>query len=671
MLESGHILPMSLNAEQRAAVRYLDGPLLVLAGAGSGKTRVITAKIAHLLQSGYQARQVAAITFTNKAAREMRDRVGKLVSGEAAQALTICTFHALGLKILRAEAGAAGLRAGFSILDPDDAEAIFAELLVTTERARIRAAQAQVSLWKNALLGPDEALAKAASEEQVLSARAYRSYEDTLRAYQAVDFDDLIRLPAELLLRHAGAQERWRSRLAYLLVDEYQDTNLTQYQLLRLLTQPLARFTVVGDDDQAIYAWRGASAENLARLTQDHPELKVIKLEQNYRSSLRILRSANALISHNPKVFEKALWSELGLGDRITVLASADDEAEAERIALALLAHKFEHRGRFGDYAILYRGNHQARVLETALRAHNVPYAISGGSSFFDRAEIKDLLAYLRLLLNPDDNPAFVRAVGVPKRGIGGQTLERLGALANERRLSLCAAIEEWDLPQRLGEKPAAALRAFAQFRLRLAARATGEPAGEVFEALLAGIGYQEHLFATADAGPAAARWKNVRDFADWLGEKGKTEGRGLLELAQTIALLNMLDDDGDAKGDAVRLSTLHAAKGLEFPQVFLAGVEEGILPHRESIASGQVEEERRLMYVGITRAQRTLWISHCRRRRRARELFDCQPSRFIDELEREDLSFAGDVLAPVDPAQAKAEGQAKLAALRALLARG
>jgi len=661
---------MSLNAEQRAAVRHLDGPLLVLAGAGSGKTRVITAKIAHLIDQGFQARHVAAITFTNKAAREMQERVAKTVSAAAAEALTVSTFHALGLKILRAEAAGLELRSGFSILDPDDAENIFADLIVSTDRARIRGAQAQVSLWKNALVSPEEALRDAQDEREATAARAYRSYEDTLRAYQAVDFDDLIRLPTQLLERSDAARERWQSRLHYLLVDEYQDTNAAQYRLLRLLTGSLARFTVVGDDDQAIYAWRGASAENLARLPQDYPDLKVIKLEQNYRSSLRILRCANALISHNPKLFEKRLWSELGLGDRITVMACADDEAEAEKIALALLAHKFEHRGRFGDYAVLYRGNHQSRGFETALRTHNIPYQVSGGSSFFDRAEIKDLLAYLRLMTNEDDNPAFIRALTTPKRGIGAQSLERLGQLASARHKSLCAAVGEWDLADKTGERPAAALRQFGAFRARFAAKAAKEPAGAVFAELLAAIDYEDYLRSNFDAPAAAARWKNVSEFADWLDQKGKAESKNLLELAQTIAILNMLDNDGADKADAVRLSTLHAAKGLEYPNVFLAGVEEGVLPHRESIASGQVEEERRLMYVGITRAQRNLWISHCRRRRRAREWFDCAPSRFIDELVEEDINRVGELKTDADPEQEKADGRAKLAAMRAMLGR-
>lgn len=659
---------MSLNAEQRAAVRHLDGPLLVLAGAGSGKTRVITAKIAHLVDQGFQARHVAAITFTNKAAREMQERVAKTVSAAAAEALTVCTFHALGLKILRAEAASLGLRSGFSILDPDDAEGIFSDLIVSTERARIRAAQSLVSLWKNALLSPEGALSTARDEHEVMAARAYRSYEDTLRAYQAVDFDDLIRLPTELLERNETVRERWQSRLHYLLVDEYQDTNAAQYRLLRMLTGPLARFTVVGDDDQAIYAWRGASADNLARLAQDFPALRVIKLEQNYRSGVRILRCANALISHNPKLFEKRLWSELGLGDRITVMSCTDDEAEAEKIALALLAHKFEHRGRFSDYAILYRGNHQSRGFETALRTHNIPYQVSGGSSFFDRAEIKDLLAYLRLLANEDDNPAFVRALTTPKRGIGTQSLERLGQLATARRKSLCAAAKEWDLAEKVGERSAAALRQFGAFRDRFAGKAEKEPAGMVFAELLAAIDYEDYLQSNFDAPVAAARWKNVSEFADWLDQKGKAEGKNLLALAQTIAILNMLDKEAGDAADVVRLSTLHAAKGLEFPQVFLAGVEEGILPHRESIAAGQVEEERRLMYVGITRAQRGLWISHCRRRRRAREWFDCTPSRFIDELGEEDLKRVGEPQQAGDAAQAKEDGRAKLAALRAML---
>ncbi len=660
---------MSLNSEQRAAVRYLDGPLLVLAGAGSGKTRVIAAKIAHLLGSGFQARHLAAITFTNKAAREMHERVAKAVSREAAEAVTVCTFHALGLKILRAEAAAVGLRGGFSIIDPDDAESILADLLVTTDRSKIRAVQAQIGLWKNALVAPAAAENLADDEVTQVAARAYHSYDHTLRAYQAVDFDDLIRYPTELLERSDEAQRRWCSRLKYLLVDEYQDTNTAQYRLMRQLTGPLARFTVVGDDDQAIYAWRGASAENLARLPQDYPALKVIKLEQNYRSSLRILHSANALISHNPKLFEKRLWSELGLGERIVVLACPDDEAEAEKIALALLAHKFEHRSRYADYAILYRGNHQSRAFETALRAHNIPYRVSGGSSFFDRAEIKDSIAYLRLLVNADDNPAFIRAITTPKRGIGAQTLERLGQLATARHKSLVGALGEWDLAAQIGERPAAALRQFDAFRTRLAERAAREPAGSVFDELLCAIGYQDHLQASFDAPVAAARWKNVRDFADWLDLKGKSEGRTLLELTQTVTLLNMLEDDTDDSVDAVRLSTLHAAKGLEFPCVFLAGVEEGLLPHRESIAAGQVEEERRLMYVGLTRAQRNLWITHCVRRRRAREWFDCAPSRFIEELAGEDVQFIGASKDPADPAREKADGKAKLAALRAMLA--
>ena len=424
-------MSFTLNPAQREAVRYLDGPLLVLAGAGSGKTRVIAAKIGHLIATGHDPKRIAAITFTNRAAREMRERVGALLAGqgrgELAAHLAISTFHALGAKILRADAEAAGLNPGFSILDPDDIEPIVAELIGTTDRARARAAQWAISRWKNALVAPAAAGKAARTDDESAAAAAFNRYDETLRAYQAVDFDDLIALPIALLSSSAEVAAKWRERCGHLLIDEYQDTNPAQYRLLRLLAGERASFTAVGDDDQAIYGWRGATVDNLAQLSRDYPALKVIKLEQNYRSTVRILRSANALIANNPKLHEKKLWSEHGHGDAIRVTPAADDEAEAEGVVRRLLAHRFEHRGKFSDYAILYRGNHQAKLFEQQLRAQNAPYEISGGQSYFERTEIKDLVAYLRLIANDDDDPAFIRAVTTPKRGIGATTLDRLG----------------------------------------------------------------------------------------------------------------------------------------------------------------------------------------------------------------------------------------------------
>jgi len=656
-----------LNDPQRTAVRYLDGPLLVLAGAGSGKTRVITAKVAHLIEQGVDPAGIAAITFTNKAAREMRERTGAGLRRResAAAAPTICTFHALGLKILRREAAAMQLTPRFSILDPADVEPIVAELLTSGDRARVRAAQWQISAWKNALIAPAEALARASTEAEAAAARVYARYRAALSAYQAVDFDDLIALPVAALECDAGAAEYWQKRLQYLLIDEYQDTNPAQYRLLRLLTGARAAFTAVGDDDQAIYGWRGATLANLEQLPRDYPSLKVIKLEQNYRSSIRILRSANALIGHNTKLFDKALWSDLGLGEPIQVAPAADDQAEAESVARTIAALKFEHRTRFDDFAVLYRGNHQARAFEQALRAQNMPYSVSGGQSWFDRTEIRDIVAYLRLIANDEDDPAFVRAVTTPRRGVGAQTLERLG-----RAGGLFAAACDDGLTSELPARQREALTAFCRMINGLRYRAEREPAGRLIDDLIKTIGYEDHLFSTCDKREAQTRWESIVDFVRWLSNKGESDERNLLELTQSIALLTLLDGEEGREPDAVRLSTLHAAKGLEFAHVFLVGLEEGVLPHREAVVAGNIDEERRLMYVGLTRAQRSLRLSWCRRRKRAGEWHSAEPSRFIGELAQEDLRHAESALEPADAAREKEEGNARLRQLRAMLAR-
>jgi ATP-dependent DNA helicase Rep len=656
-----------LNDPQRTAVRYLDGPLLVLAGAGSGKTRVITAKIAHLIEQGADPAGIAAITFTNKAAREMRERSGAAQRRRetAPAAPTICTFHALGLKILRREAAAMQLTPRFSILDPADVEPIVAELLTTTDRARVRAAQWQISAWKNALIAPPEALARASTEAEGAAARVYARYRAALSAYQAVDFDDLIALPVAALECDAGAAEHWQKRLQYLLIDEYQDTNPAQYRLLRLLTGARAAFTAVGDDDQAIYGWRGATVANLERLPRDYPSLKVIKLEQNYRSSIRILRSANALIGHNTKLFDKALWSDLGLGEPIQVAPAADDQAEAENVARTIAALKFEHGTRFDDFAVLYRGNHQARAFEQALRAQNMPYSVSGGQSWFDRTEIRDIVAYLRLIANDEDDPAFVRAVTTPRRGVGAQTLEHLG-----RAGGLFAAACDDGLTSALPARQREALTEFCRMINGLRYRAEREPAGRLIDELIKTIGYEDHLCSTCDKREAQTRWESVVDFVRWLSTKGESDGRNLLELTQSIALLTLLDGEEGREPDAVRLSTLHAAKGLEFAHVFLVGLEEGVLPHREAIVAGNIDEERRLMYVGLTRAQQSLRLSWCRRRKRAGEWHGAEPSRFIGELAQEDLRHAEAALEPGDAAREKEAGNARLRQLRAMLTR-
>ncbi|MEW5788450.1 MAG: UvrD-helicase domain-containing protein [Pseudomonadota bacterium] len=656
-----------LNPQQRDAVKYLDGPLLVLAGAGSGKTRVITRKIGYLVrQCGIEARHVAAITFTNKAAREMRERVGELLPGQQGQGLTVSTFHSLGLSILRAEARRLGYKPRFSVMDAGDAQQILADILKNPDKASLRHAAGLISGWKNALLDPEAARLAARDEGERQAAIAYLAYQGTLRAYQAMDFDDLIRLPVALFRDHPEALATWQGRLRYLLVDEYQDTNGAQYELMKLLAGPMGRFTAVGDDDQAIYAWRGADVENLRRLQSDYPRLKIIPLTQNYRSSQRILKAANSVIRNNPRLHDKNLWSDLGVGDPLELVQCRDDRHEAETVALRISAHKFENRTRFADYAILYRGNHQARLFEEALREARIPYQLSGGQSFFDRAEIKDLTAYLRLIANQDDDPAFIRAATTPRRGIGAGTLEKLGDHAGKRHVSLFAAVHELGFQSELPARQLEPLSTFCDFINRLAQRAEREPAGRLLDELLAAIRYEEWLYDSEDDRAARNKWENVREFANWLGKKGEDDGKTLIELTQTVSLMNLLEGREDEAPDAVRLSTLHAAKGLEYPHVFLVGVEEEILPHRECLEGPRLEEERRLMYVGITRARRSLTLTWCARRKRGGDLLPCEPSRFVAELDPEQVRRVG---ASVPEGEAPREdGRRRLSALKAML---
>ena len=662
-----------LNAAQREAVRYRDAPLLVLAGAGSGKTRVITAKIAHLVESGVRPEGIVAITFTNKAAREMRERADAALARnnarDAGTKISVSTFHAYGLSILREEARHLELKPSFSIFDPADVEPIVAELAGTTDRARARAIQWQISRWKNALVSAAAALEHAGNDTEVAAARAYCGYADALRAYQAVDFDDLIVMAVALFERDEAARAKWQARAAHVLIDEYQDTNAAQYRLFRQLVGERTPFTAVGDDDQAIYGWRGATLDNLAALPRDYPNLRVIKLEQNYRSTVRILRCANALIGNNPKLFDKRLWTELAHGEPLRVTPAADEEAEAELVVRRILGHKFERRSKLSDYAVLYRGNHQARTFETALRAQSIPYEISGGQSMFERTEIKDIVAYLRLIANEDDDPAFLRALAAPKRGVGATSLRHLGDIARDGDISLFAAVFAPSLSSALPPRQRATLEAFCALINGLRHRAEREPAGRLLAELLQKTRYAEWLVETLDRRDAQTRSQSVDDFVGWLARKGEADGKNLLELTQMVALITMLEERDEAV-DAVRLSTLHAAKGLEFPHVFLVGLEEGVLPHREAIDAGSVDEERRLMYVGLTRAQETLHLSYCRTRRRAGEKMECTPSRFLSELNRDDLRHADQPLSADEAIKAKESGNARLQALKTLVAK-
>ncbi|MEK8089887.1 UvrD-helicase domain-containing protein [Thermithiobacillus plumbiphilus] len=663
-----------LNPQQQAAVLHAHGPMLVLAGAGSGKTRVITQKIAHLIDKhGVDARHIFAVTFTNKAASEMRERVAQLCQGQPTRGLTVSTFHSLGLQILRQEIHRLGYKKAFSILDASDTVALVRDLLKDNQDDPDLAEgiQGRISRFKNAGLAP-EAVPLEGDPLHSRAARLYPFYQRALKAYSAVDFDDLISLPNQLFAHDAEARAHWQERVRYLLVDEYQDTNSAQYQLIKWLLGMRRNLTAVGDDDQSIYAWRGAEAENLHRLGQDFPDLNVIKLEQNYRSTGRILTAANRLIANNPHLYEKQLWSTLGHGEPIRVVRCDDETHEAEKVVSLLLAEKFQRQARFSDFAILYRGNHQARAFETALRAARVPYHLTGGTSFFARGEIKDLMAYLRLLVNPDDDLAFLRAVNTPRRGIGGTTLEALGQFAQKRDKSLFEAIWEPDLGEHLPTRALEALRGFGDWinrtneQIDKTTTTDGELAAEL-RRLPDAIDYPGYLRDQFDERGASRRLENINSLFDSVQRMLETEDgpRSLPEILGRLSLFSVLERQEEEGGDEVRLMTLHAAKGLEFPYVFLVGMEEGFLPHRNSIDSDNIEEERRLAYVGLTRAQFLLVLTMARKRRRYGEWIAGEPSRFLSELPAEDLRWEGE---NNSEEQRQAVAQGTLAQLRQML---
>lgn len=666
----------TLNPPQRAAAQHIDGPLLVLAGAGSGKTRVITQKIAYLIRDcGIAARHIAAVTFTNKAAREMQERVGKLVQGPEAKGLRVSTFHTLGLDIIRHELKRLGYKPGFSIYDARDTLQLLQELDENLDKDSTQKAQWTISHWKNALVSAEDAIAEAQDEATFDAAKLYARYVAQLRAYNAVDFDDLILQPLRLLQSEPQVLTAWQNRIRYLLVDEYQDTNICQYQLVKALIGARANLTAVGDDDQSIYAWRGAQPQNLRLLSEDFPQLKIIKLEQNYRSSRRILHAANTLISHNPHVFEKKLWSEHAIGEPIRVIVCKDGDDEVARVVNELLHHHFKHRTHWRDYAILYRGNHQSRPFETLLRTHNVPYRLSGGQSFFAQAEVKDLLAYLRLLVNPDDDAAFVRIANVPRREIGPATLEKLAAYAQGRSVGLLPACLELGLGAHLPERAVDKLAAFARWIIDVGERAQrGDPAVACRE-MVEELRYADWLKEQAsDPKQGERRMASVHELLDWIARMGESsDGSVPPSLAERVAKMSLIDllerQESDEPHDEVTLMTLHAAKGLEFPHVFIIGLEEEILPHKNSIDADTIEEERRLAYVGITRAQKSLTLTLAKRRKKYGEWESCEPSRFLSELPPGDLEWEG-VGIELAPEVKQERGRAHLASLKGMLGR-
>lgn len=660
-----------LNPQQMAAVKFIEGPLLVLAGAGSGKTRVITHKIAYLIeQCGYAAHQVCAVTFTNKAANEMRSRVASVLPPHGRRGLKIATFHTLGLRILKQDVGRCGLKPGFSIFDSEDCLQLLRDLLPTayaSSRDYLMKVQQQISQWKNELLDPAKVVPTMPLQQEI--AAIYPRYQSALQAYNAVDFDDLIRLPVQLLKEHEDSLERWQHKIRHLLIDEYQDSNTSQYELVKLLVGQRARFTVVGDDDQSIYAWRGAKPENLAQLNQDYPALHVIKLEQNYRSTGRILHVANHLISHNTHLFTKKLWSELGEGDLLRVLCCKDEQDEAEEVVADLINHKLRYRTNYGDYAFLYRGNHQARVFEKILRNQGIPYRISGGQSWFARTEIRDIFAYLKLLCNEADDAAFLRVINTPKRGIGDTTLQALGNYAQQRGQSLYVCCDHLALQEQISEKPRQALHTFKQWLERIKERFKHESLMDILRDMMDESGYEAHVYEQCDTPLKAQKcMENVWELLDWVGRLfDKEEDSTLADVINKLILIDILEQSDVQDKDHVQLMTLHASKGLEFPFVYLVGMEEELLPHRVSMDDHQIEEERRLAYVGITRAQKALCLTLAKKRRRAGELQECLPSRFLEELPQDSLEWFGRQ-GERSEEQSKAFARSHLEGLRSLL---
>jgi len=660
-----------LNPQQKSAIEHIDSPLLVLAGAGSGKTRVITHKIAYLIQKRiHLPEHITAVTFTNKAAREMQQRVSQLLKNTDSKGLQVSTFHTLGLKIIRREKTKLGLRKGFTIYDHQDSVALIRELLKkefggnTEIEDKIRW---QISNWKNSFIQAEQAINTCTDADEHAAAQIYLKYQQALHTYNAVDFDDLISMPALLLSTDEQTLLSWRERIRYLLVDEYQDTNTAQYQLIKLLLGNRPSITVVGDDDQSVYGWRGAQPENMSLLSDDFPGLKVIKLEQNYRSVSNILHLANQLIANNKHLFEKRLWSALGDGEKVTVLSARNGDHEAEKVVSRILHHRFKHNTRYGEYAILYRGNHQSRPFERVLREHQVPYHLSGGISFFERSEVKDVMAYLQLLVNPDNDTAFLRAANTPKRGLGPGTIEKLANFAHPRNMSLFASCYDMEVTEHISKRAYSSLINFCDWINQIADRIErGEMMSSIYE-MLSDIQYQDYL-ETQSNEPLVAenRWNNVEELLDWLQRiQRKHNDKDLSSCLNHMLLLDMLDREDDDETNAVHLMTLHAAKGLEFDHVFMVGVEEELLPHRNSVDDA-LEEERRLTYVGITRARKTLCLSHAATRRRYGELLACEPSRFLDELPQDYLDWESK--RDVTPEEKREQGNAHLANLRSML---
>ena len=642
-----------LNSQQKEAIRYIDSPLLVLAGAGSGKTRVIIEKITYLIDvCGYAPSSILAVTFTNKSARAMKSRVTKHLENQSVRNLKISTFHTFGLNLFKKYHQLLGYKKNFSLLDEYDTSRMISEIaaqLFQINKQMTRVIKHQISLWKNNLCTPEMVILEKGNIQQRQFFEIYCQYQKNLKAYNAIDLDDLIVLPVKLLSQWSEVHQYWQQKINYILVDEYQDTNASQYKLLQLLSGVRHQFTVVGDDDQSIYSWRGAKPQNLSALKQDYLSLKVIKLEQNYRSSGRILHAANTLINHNPHLFIKKLWSEDQYGDPIRIILNKDEDDESQRIASEILSHKLHHQTTFKDYVVLIRGNYQAFLLERYFQLYKIPYAITGTASFFSKTEIKDLLAYCRLMFNPEDNTSFLRVINTPRREIGLTTLTYLAEYAQKRDISLFCAISEIGLKNYLQKHTILKLKKFYNFIRTYQAQISGVNQSQISRILfnfLDDIQYKNWLKNNSRSPQQVEkRFDNIIQLISWIcnDNNGNLESFDFAKTINRMLLMNMIDQTEDKKdSNKVQISTIHAAKGLEFNHVYLMGLEEGILPHQQSIDSHEIEEERRLIYVAITRAKYTLNLTLTKVRKKFGKTLTSKPSRFINELPKDDITWVG-----------------------------
>jgi len=630
-----------LNDAQRIAATTTDGPLLILAGAGTGKTRVITMRVAYLIAQGVDPAHILAVTFTNKAAAEMRERLGKMIDAADAKKVTMSTFHALCLRILRAGIDRLGYKNNFSIYDEGDQLGLIKKIITRTaardEKLDPNIAKASISKAKNHGWSPPH-------DDETLAGAVFRRYRDELKTANAVDFDDLLLLTVQLLNEHPDVRHRWRERFRYLMVDEFQDTNRLQLELVRLLADERQNVAVVGDDDQSIYGWRGAEVSNILEFEHHFPNPTVVKLEENYRSTNAILGTANSLIKHNPRRRPKRLWSSRGDGEKVRLIESPNDREEGQFVAEEIHRRHMDTEEPWEGFAVLFRINAQSRILEENLRRLQIPYRIVGGKSFFDRREVKDLIAYMSVLVNPEADANLLRIINTPARGISAATVENALQWSVRQKCSLWAALRSTQFVASVSARTGASINAFVElidsYQTKIAEPLT-EPSAIVTK-LIAEIEYATELRRSCKtAEEASGREGNIGDMLRDLAAFAQRSTKGLPGFLDEILLDQEREEEKQEdieKKKGVTLITMHAAKGLEFRHVYLIGLEEGLLPHERSKSDGTIDEERRLLYVGITRARRTLTLSYCRDRLKFGSVSPCHPSSFIKELAPEFL---------------------------------